>query len=124
MDLPPDILDAMRSQYDAMGFGFNPEGLSQYAMDGVDMIAAAGAMGLSSQEIAQVLIQKFTAAQMEQGLPRCVRQFGDATMVSMPLDDLRFIYGYFALVEAGAPIDLDRTKRALQIAHKLEAVGS
>ncbi len=123
MNLPPEVLGAMRSQYDAMGFGFNPEGLSRYRTDGPDMIGVAAAMGLSPQEIAHLLIQKFTAAEIERGLPRCIRQSGDATMISMPLDDLRFVYGYFALVEAGAPIKLDQTKRALQIAHKLRPPG-
>jgi len=37
----------------------------------------------------------------------------------MPLDDLRFAYGYLALGEAGAPISLDQTKRAIEIADKL-----
>jgi hypothetical protein len=121
MNLSPEILDAVRTQYETMGFGFNPEGLSRYQVDGADMIDAAATMGLSPQEIAHTLIQKITVAEIEQGLPRCVRQLGDATAISMPLDDLRFVYGYFALIEAGVPVKLDQTKRAIEIAHRLGA---
>jgi hypothetical protein len=122
MDLSPEIIDAMRSQHDAMGFGFNPEALTQ--VRGLDMISLASAMGLPPEEIASLLIQKIAAAHIEHELPKCVRQLGDSTMISMPLNDLRFAYGYLALVEAGAHINLDQTKRAIKIALKLSATSS
>ena len=37
MDLSPEIIDAMRSQHDAMGFEFNREALTQ--VRGLDMIS-------------------------------------------------------------------------------------
>jgi hypothetical protein len=84
-----------------------------------DVIALARSMGLPSEEIASLLIDKITALMIEHELPKCVRQFGDATLISMPLDDLRFVYGYLALVEARAPISLEQTKRANKIVCKL-----
>ena len=35
------------------------------------------AMGLSVKEIALMLVDKITAADIKHGLPKCVRQFGD-----------------------------------------------
>jgi len=85
-----------------------------------DVIDLARSLELSVQEIARVLIEKITAANIEPGLQKCVSQLGDHhTVISMPLDDLRFAYGYLALGEAGAPISLDQTKRAIEIADKL-----
>lgn len=84
-------------------------------------------MGLPPEEIASLLIQKITAAHIVHELPKYVRQLhglGDATIISMPLDDLRFVYGYLALVEAGAHVNLDQTKRAIKIALKLSAAAA
>ena len=120
MNLSPEIVDALRSHYATMGYEFNPDALSQFKTDGPDMIGLARSMGLSIEEIAKVLIEKFTVANIEAGLPTCVQSFGDdATLISMPLDDLRFACGYLALVEAGAPISLEQTKRAIRIAGSL-----
>jgi hypothetical protein len=106
-----------------MGFEFDPDGLSQFKTDGPDMVGLlASAMGLSPQEIAHELIGKMTAAEIEHGLAKCVQELGSGTLISMPLEDLRFAYGYLALLEAGAPIGLDQTKRAIQIALKLTAI--
>jgi hypothetical protein len=117
-NMPPEILDAIRSQYEAMGFGFNPEGLSRYLTD-EGLVSTSLSMGLSPQEIACLLIERYTVAEIEYGLPKCVQSLGSNVLISMPLDDLRFAYGYLALVEARAKISLDQTKRAIQIAIKL-----
>ena len=124
MDLSPEILDAMRTQYEAMGFGFNPEALSQYRTDGEGIIASAMSMGLPPQEIACRLIEQFTALHVEHELPKCVQQLGSGVLISMPLEDLRFAYGYLALAEVEVPISLDQTKRATQIAHRLAAAAA
>jgi hypothetical protein len=119
MNLSPEIIDAIGSQYKAMGFEFDPRGLARFRTGGPDVVGLASAMGLPPQEIARLLIEKFTVTHIEHDLPRCVRQFGDRTLMSMPLDDVRFVYGYMALVEAGATVSSEQTKRAIQIVCKL-----
>ena len=109
----------MRSRMEAMGLTFNPEALSGF--QDTNMIELGSSMGLSATEIAGLLINKIAAAQIERELPKCVWQRGDGVLISMPLDDLRFAYGFMALVEADAHISKDQTKRALQIADKLLA---
>ncbi len=121
MDLSPEMIDAVHSQYDAMGFGFYAEALVQYGGD--ELEALASSMALPTEEMASLLIQRFTVLQIEHWLPKCVRQLVDATMITMPRDDLRFVCGYMALEAAGVPIKSDQTKRAIQIAHKLSAAG-
>ncbi len=116
MDLSPEILDAMRCRYEAMGFGFNPEGLSRYRTN------FTSSMGLPPQEIANLLIQKITASRIKHDLPKCVQKLGNGTLISMPLEDLSFAYGYLALVEAGSTISLNQTKRAIQIAHNFDSM--
>lgn len=90
MDLSPEILDAMRRQCEAIGFEFNLEALSQYRTN------FTSSMGLPPQEIADLLIQKMTAADIEHELPKCVQKLGNGTLISMPLEDLSFAYGYLA----------------------------
>jgi hypothetical protein len=54
-------------------------------------------------------------------------QFTSAGCLNYPCrtpDDLRFIYGHLALLKAEAPISMDQTKRAMQIADKLTAAAN
>jgi hypothetical protein len=120
MKLPPEVIAAMQSQCEAMGFKFQPEAISGFAFvpNGMELLSA---MGLSSEEMARMLLERFTVLSIERHLPTCVdEQFdGRGAMISMPLDDLRFIYGYLALVEAGARTSPDQTKRAMEINDRL-----
>jgi hypothetical protein len=119
MNLSPEMINAIASQYEAMGFEFDARGLARFKTDGPGVIGLASATGLPPQEIARLLIEKFTVTQIEHDLPRCVSQIGGRTLIGMPLDDLRFAYGYMALIEAKATVSLEQTKRAIQIACKL-----
>ena len=84
-------------------------------------IDLAMSLGLPPREIAGLLIDRITAAHIEHGLPKYIKQLGDtAVLVSMPLEDLRFAYGYLAMVDVGG-ISQAQTKRAVQIALKLDA---
>jgi hypothetical protein len=62
---------------------------------------------------------------LEHNLPKCVEEVGTDeetgiwTMVSMPLEDLRFAYGYMALVEAGTEVTAEQTARACHISIRL-----
>ncbi len=114
MDWSPEVIDALRSHCDAMGFKFNPEVLSQFA--GADFVQS---FGLSPEEIAKILIEKITATELEHLLLKAVRESVDHTLISMPLADLRFAYGYLALLDAGTPVSPDQIKRALQLIHNL-----
>jgi len=124
MKLPPAIIDAMRAQCEAMGLGFNPEGLEAFAAQGLERLPLAMAMS-SPAVLARELLAKTTAAWLDYQLPNCVGPLGDeATLVSMPLDDVRFAYGYLALVEAGAGLTDYQIKRAVEITGKLAAAST
>jgi hypothetical protein len=84
MKLPPEIIEAMHREYEAMGLGFNEEALAQFGFDMPELVDLAISMG-SPQEIARALVEKIVAAHIEHELPKCVREFGDATLISMPL---------------------------------------
>jgi hypothetical protein len=46
MNLSPEIIDAIGSQYKAMGFEFDPRGLARIKAGGPDVVGLASAMGL------------------------------------------------------------------------------
>jgi hypothetical protein len=117
-NLAPEIVDALRRQYEAAGVVLNSEALANCVVD-ESIVALVNAMGSSPDEVAQTLIEKLVAADIELCLPTCVRQVADATLVSMPLEDLRFAHGYLALVEAGACIAPDQITRAIHIVGSL-----
>jgi hypothetical protein len=107
MNLSPAIIDAMCRRFKTMGFRFDPEGLLDLEGNGDWAVGIAAEMGLPSEEIAELLIEKIVAAHIDHFLPKCVRPLGkEMTVVSMPL-------------EAGSPVTSDQVKRAVEIAAKL-----
>jgi hypothetical protein len=120
--LSPEVLEAMRCQYDAMGFEFGPGALSQFfsqfPFDAEWMKLAPTVM--SPAEIAKRMIAKCAAVHLDQELPKCVSKLGETTTyVRMPLDDLRFAHRYLALIEARAEVSMDQTRRALNLTRQL-----
>jgi hypothetical protein len=122
--LSPQIVDAMRTQYEAMGFVFDTEAFAESVSFDGTMIELARGMGLPIEEIAQLLIQKMAVDEIEHYLPKCIREMDSLTLISMRLEDLRFAHGYLTLVEAGAKITPEQTKRAVEIACSLRDVAA
>jgi len=116
--LPPEILDAMRVIFERGGYVFQPEGLARFAAD-ESLITLVRAMGWPVEEAAKVLVGKILAADIEQGLHKCVRAAGEVTLVSMTLEDLRFAYGFLPLEEAEVSLTADQFNKAIDIVCKL-----
>jgi len=123
-NLPPEIVDAIGAEFEAMGFNFDPEAFGKFG--GVETIGLGQAAGLSPDEIAHLINIKVIADRLERLLPKCVEQIGDCTYVSMPLDDLRCAHGFLTLVKADVieNITAEQFKQAVTIVCRLEATSN
>jgi hypothetical protein len=117
--LPARIKDEMRRQLKVMGFELSDGVLERFASD----IDINPLLLMDPEASATALLETVTAQAIEDNLPACVSKYGDrATLVGMPLEDLRFAFGYLALVEARAAITADQLKEAMSIASQLASM--